>query len=362
MWPWEQQQFNAQAAPVEPPAQIPTQDLPGLSYVVEPTPTWLPEKRPPATPEEFEQRKVAWQGILDRIQNDPMLRQTLLTVGVRMMQGRRPGQTTGGAIAESIGLGAAHYGMLEHNAKAEEAQAAEQARKNKETDANIELRKSQAEENKAQTERLRTLIPVEKELKDLDLKKKQAEADLQAAIDAADPGGIKRAQATLKSLEQEIAYKEAQTSSSRASAWSSSEMAQERAFERKQRTILADPTATEEQKKAAREALSSGKGLHTGANSAQVQMLEAFKENYRKMNPQASEQDVAKAGNDWLTQQKKATRQKEIADMVLAGIISGKEGRAILEAEGLLPVKPQGQSQPANTNRQSSGIIVREIK
>ena len=114
------------------PAPIPAAPQP-FGGLIEPNST--PQIGPPATTQEFQERKTGWQKFAERLQNDPQTQQLVLGIGLRMMQPIPRGQSTGGHIAGAIG------DAMNYQAQAG-AQAREEARRLAESNANIEHRRA----------------------------------------------------------------------------------------------------------------------------------------------------------------------------------------------------------------------------
>lgn len=337
------------------PSNPPIQPMGDMGTVVNPAPSWLPQKTPPATAEEYEQRKSKWTEVLNRIQENPNMKQILLTVGTRLMQGRRPGQSTLGGIAEAIQLGMLHDAFLDANTAAQANKEREFKMKEAESAARVEESKTNIERSRQQIEQGNQKFPMELQKLELDskvatLNAKIAEMNFKVAEaqDRGDPAGEKRAKLELRKLEAELARVQAAAAASYAQAKETNQRARGLEDENNARAILANPNSTPEQKEAAR-AMLTAKTSAGGTRSAQVEMVNAFKENYLQMNPNASEQELAKAVNDFITRRAKQDRITELQKYVENGILTAKEVRAILEAEGLLPtVEPKGKLKPVS--------------
>ena len=57
----------------------------------------------------------AGDGFFDKLRTDPKLAQSMLMVGLRMMQGQRPGQDAMGMVGDAMIAGAAAHNMLKYN-------------------------------------------------------------------------------------------------------------------------------------------------------------------------------------------------------------------------------------------------------
>jgi hypothetical protein len=142
--------------------------------------------QPPASPEEFNARTNGWMQALDALRNNPQAAQALMFFGARMLQGRRPGQTTGGALGEAAFGGMQMYGALQQNEQDAQRQAEKDA-------LDAESRRAQIESNQATTANTRQKTKLEAE--DAPTKRREAEAtakwkEAEARVQAARAAGL----------------------------------------------------------------------------------------------------------------------------------------------------------------------------
>lgn len=64
---------------------------------------------PVNTPQDLEKRKAGWMELVNRFQSNPNLQRAMMLVGANMMQPLQPGQTAGGALANSAVVGMNAY-------------------------------------------------------------------------------------------------------------------------------------------------------------------------------------------------------------------------------------------------------------
>lgn len=140
------------------PSQVPQGQVPNFqqagAYQQTLTPVQQPapiQEGPPTTPQELEQRKSGWMNFIDKIQNDPAIRQSILMGASQLMKGPGMGQTSAGALGQAIQLGTTAHGFYSGNTqdRLQEQQriAIEQQRATQQGD----LTKSNIEHNTAQT-------------------------------------------------------------------------------------------------------------------------------------------------------------------------------------------------------------------
>lgn len=128
------------------PTEVGAQPVPGIGGMLEPT----PGSGPPATPQEFEERKSGWQQFAHRLQTDPQVQQLVLNMGLRLMQDRQPGVSARGHVAGAIG------DSMEYMSQ-KQMQQKEQERKERESASTIAHQTAQTEGVQQQT-RQRTAL------------------------------------------------------------------------------------------------------------------------------------------------------------------------------------------------------------
>ncbi len=74
-----------------------------------------PQAQSQPSPEELETRKQGWKAVLDGFMAQPNAKELMMLVGMKLMQGRRPGQSVGSQFAEAAGTGMAANAMYKQN-------------------------------------------------------------------------------------------------------------------------------------------------------------------------------------------------------------------------------------------------------
>lgn len=105
---------------------------------------------PPASPEEFEQRRQGWTQVLGEFMKQPNAKQIMLMVGLKLLQGRQPGQTLGQQFGSALGTGVMTNSLLQQN----QVEAAEKQRKQQMEDEKhgLDVRRGTAQADKAEAE------------------------------------------------------------------------------------------------------------------------------------------------------------------------------------------------------------------
>lgn len=134
-----------QAQPVQLPQVGPNEITP---TPMAQTPAQAPQA--PVPPEEMEQRKQSWKAVLDGFMAQPNAKELMMMVGMKLMQGRRPGQSVGSQFAEAAGTGMVANSMYKQNQVAD----AELQRKRDMEDQKhgLEIRRGTAQADKAEAE------------------------------------------------------------------------------------------------------------------------------------------------------------------------------------------------------------------
>lgn len=215
-------QQEVAAMPVQPQIEAPSGDM---GAVVNPSPKWIPQQSEPASPEDYNARKSGWEQVLTQFLQDPNMKQVMLTVGTRLMQGTKPGQGTLGGIADAIQQGALHYSFLESNQKAQAMKEREMQMKEAESAAMVDSRKATTAKMKQDTafdaqEQPTKMEKLQREAKTAGIKLRIAELE-QVVAEAQgrnDPTGEKRAKMELDKSKAELARIQAATGASNAAA------------------------------------------------------------------------------------------------------------------------------------------------
>lgn len=263
---------------------------PAMQEIINPAPV---VKAPPATPEEFEQRKAGWMSVLEnlnqRIQSDPNTRTVLMMMGLRALQGKRPGQSTVQALGETAGIGFMTDQMLDQNQYARDMAERKMQREEAESKARVgesEARTSRARQEMefAAQEQPEKLAKLQRDAKVSALKLREAELQtaVQEAIARKDPTGEMRAKAALDKVQLELKNLGSQIAAHAASAKASTALANMREAETNYRNTLADPNAPQEAKDAALMAL-GGASQGRGGTSAMVLNRQDLAKHYAKV-------------------------------------------------------------------------------
>ena len=120
------------------------------------------------------------QGFFDKLRTDPKMSQAMLMVGLRMMQGNRPGQDGAGMMSDAMMAGAAAHNMLSYNEKEDGRKQAEDGRKQQESDALVASRNAATEASNFSVEKGKALLPEEMKKVRAEIARLKAEGDLQA--------------------------------------------------------------------------------------------------------------------------------------------------------------------------------------
>lgn len=140
------QQSQVPFVPMAPDAGQPMPNVPGMpQYAVQPAPSPSPGPGPQASPqappanavppEELAQRQAGWKSILQGFMAQPNAQQILLSVGLKLLQGRRPGESIGQQLGGAIQTGYTANSMLDANAAAD----ADKARLRQQQDQRFEV-------------------------------------------------------------------------------------------------------------------------------------------------------------------------------------------------------------------------------
>lgn len=130
-----------------PPVQAPMPEMQQMPAQAEQQPE---APTPPATPEEFEQRKSGWKSLLDGIMAQPNAKEMMMLVAMKLMQGRRPGQSVGSQFMEAAGTGMMANQFYKHNQLEDAEKQKAQAREDQKF--NLEMRRGTAQADKAEAE------------------------------------------------------------------------------------------------------------------------------------------------------------------------------------------------------------------
>lgn len=109
-----------------------------------------PQAQGQVPPEEMAQRKQSWKAVLDGFMAQPNAKELMMLVGMKLLQGRRPGQSVGSQFAEAAGTGMVANQMYKYNQIAEADKQRKQSMEDQKHD--LDVRKGTAQANKAEAE------------------------------------------------------------------------------------------------------------------------------------------------------------------------------------------------------------------
>lgn len=296
------------------------------------------QPQPPANEAEFQQRKSGWMNLLDQVQSNPELQRTILMMGASMLKPHPAYEGVGAGIGQAVQTGIGYYD------KAKQQDATNKLNQQKAdaltTEANANARSTNATAGiKEASLPYATTMAYANAVKALN--EATASGD-QARITAAQATqhelenqilqtyGMEKGKAELEKLRASIGLTNAQTFSTNAVGVDSLAKANGQYIKNlldngKWQAIQALP---EDQRNAELLKLAEGPFGHgKNGNSAQVQMLNTYEQNYRQANgippkgkatPQ-QEAQVSQALVQFATQAK----QKTIGDLLGQGLVSG---------------------------------------
>lgn len=212
-------------------------------------------------------------GFFDKLRTDPKMSQAMLMMGMRMMQGGKPGQDTMGIIGDAMMAGAAAHNMLSYNEQEGQRKDADQAQRFKEGDARIAASNAQTEQTRQNMDFKAQLQPEElalakERIVELKRKGKMDEARMLGDAVRNDPELVR------KQIGAQIDASRASAASGYASAANSNASASDRKQELAWKRTIADPKASAEAKAAAEAGLASG-SPGGRAGSAKIHDLES---------------------------------------------------------------------------------------
>lgn len=249
----------------------------------------------------------AGDGFFDKLRTDPKLAQSMLMVGLRMMQGQRPGQNGVGMLGDAMMAGAAAHNMLKYNEGENARKDTELGLKVQESGARVAQANATTAATTQATQQSAAQFPnvqakLAQEVKNLRVQGKTAEA--QALIQEARAGNIQT------ELDLENASKRANINQSNAAAGASAaqsrfteQRTQGQIVENDARLTLMDRNATETDKEGAGRALGHGRSaastkLHDLEVRAQILMKANGRMDKATAYKQVYEDDLKKKGQD----------------------------------------------------------------
>lgn len=242
----------------------------------------------------------AGDGFFDKLRTDPKMAQSMLMVGLRMMQGQRPGQDTMGMIGDAMMAGAAAHNMLKYNEGENARKDTELGLKVQESGARVAQANATTAATQQATQQSAAQFPnmqakLAQEVKNLRTQGKTAEAN--SLIQEAKAGNIKT------ELDLENASRRANINQSNAAAGASAAQAryadqgtQGRILENEARLTLVDRNATPEDQEGATRVLNNGKSDKTVVRSQQNALKELIKEANPDWTPAQVAQEALNMG------------------------------------------------------------------
>lgn len=239
-------------------------------------------------------------GFFDKLRTDPKMAQSMLMVGLRMMQGQRPGQDTMGMIGDAMMAGAAAHNMLRYNEGENARKDTELGLKVQESGARVAQANATTAATQQATQQSAAQFPnmqakLAQEVKNLRTQGKTAEAN--SLIQEAKAGNIKT------ELDLENASRRANINQSNAAAGASAAQAryadqgtQGRILENEARLTLVDRNATPEDQEGATRVLNNGKSDKTVVRSQQNALKELIKEANPDWTPAQVAQEALNMG------------------------------------------------------------------
>lgn len=226
-------------------------------------------------------------GFFDKLRTDPNLSQAMMMVGLRMMQGQKPGQDAAGMLGDAMMAGAVAHNMLSYNAQEAQRKDAELGMRKDESAARIAASNASTAASTQAAEFKAQLQPDEIKKAKLAVAhlKTLGEAEQAKALGDAirnDPELVRR------QLDDASRQSRAAASASGATAGAASANAESTRQETKLRGVLADPKATAEEKAAATKALQKGASPY----GSKMSDLDARASALRKAYPELTEAEA----------------------------------------------------------------------
>jgi hypothetical protein len=274
-------------------------------------------------------------GFFDKLRTDPKMSQAMMMVGLRMMQGQKPGQDAMGMVGDAMMAGAVSHNMLKYNEGEQQRKEAEFGLKKEEAGVRMDSTRASTVRTQQDTDFKAQLQPEElAKAKELVLKYKNEnrldELKLVKEKLVSDPEYVR------KMLAADLDVKRGNAAQSYAGAGASNALTADREQDTKLQATLADPKASAEDKALAEKALRKGQTYGGGklgdldARAAALLkggLVKTEQEAYAK----AYEDSGDKKGQDFerlkaLAQSADPATAKWAEEQMLAGA-RGKEGK-----------------------------------
>lgn len=251
----------------------------------------------------------AGDGFFDKLRTDPKLAQSMLMVGLRMMQGQRPGQNGVGMLGDAMMAGAAAHNMLKYNEGENARKDTELGLKVQESGARVAQANATTADTLQRTQQSAELFPQTKAKLAEDVRKLRSgnrteEANALIAEYKADPGRLAQMwNLDVQDKKAGISQKGAAAASSMSTVRANDQLTQGRLLENEARLTLMDRNATETDKEGAGRALGHGRSaastkLHDLEVRAQILMKANEGMDKATAYKQVYEDDLKKKGQD----------------------------------------------------------------
>lgn len=227
-------------------------------------------------------------GFFDKLRTDPKLSQAMMMVGLRMMQGQKPGQDAAGMIGDAMMAGATAHNMLKFNEAENARKDAEFGLKKEEAGVRMDGTRANTAQTLQETSQKAELFPqtkqkVAEELRKLRLEGRKAEADALAAEFKSDPKRL------AQGWNLDVAGKQANINQSNAAAGANNALTADRELSTSLKKELLDPKTTPERKKQIQEMHQADDPASRSVTAKQ----DADMKLVRMANPGWTEQQVA---------------------------------------------------------------------
>lgn len=202
-------------------------------------------------------------GFFDKLRTDPKMSQAMMMVGLRMMQGQKPGQDAMGMVGDAMMAGAVSHNMLKYNEGEQQRKDAEFGLKKEEAGVRMDSTRASTVRTQQDTDFKAQLQPEElAKAKELVLKyKNENQLDKLKMVKEKlvnDPEYVR------KMLAADLKVKDGQAASGFASAGAANALTADRKQDTKLQATLADPKASAEDKALAEKALRKGQTYGAG--------------------------------------------------------------------------------------------------
>ena len=289
-------------------------------------------------------------GFFDKLRTDPKMSQAMMMVGLRMMQGQKPGQDAMGMVGDAMMAGAVSHNMLKYNEGEQQRKDAEFGLKKEEAGVRMDSTRASTAQTQQNTDFKAQLQPEElAKAKELVLKYKQ-ENQLDKLKMVGE--GIRNDPETVRKLiAADLNVKNASANASNASAGNSSAHAEAAIYGTTTKKKEAEMkewavSGTPEQKKQARDYFTVDDPTSRAAVGKQGQVEDLIK----RANPGYTDEQVAASALE-LQSSQKGERLMALKALVDNGTDQQREA-ALAELNGIVLAKKQA---PSGTGAMAGG-------